>query len=305
MSMIGFELLGQLRTEELLGSIGADADAEYLCDIIESFRGLEAESGAEVGVCLCRDCLLVRICSEGEYMFVYPIRLCDGADAQGACREIAAYSMRELIPLRFTDVPREELAELGAIFPHMDARAYDDDEDTFFVSIRNESDKVERGETFSFEDITLDFLHDSDAADYAALCSDRELNRYWGYDAYADNAEADPTVYLETARREYESGVAITLAIRRSGKFIGEAVVFDFDYAGTATVGVRLLPSFHGVGLGRMSARGLVAFCRHIGLEHLCASVMEENAPSVRIFSSIMSECGRENGRISYRLDLK
>lgn len=302
--MISFKLLAQTSTEALLCDIGEDADAEYLGDILASFRELEAEGGTEVGVCLCRDCLLVRICSEGEYMFIYPIRLCDGADAQGACREIAAYSMRELIPLRFTDVPREELAELGGIFPHMDARAYDDDDDTFFVGIRNESDKVESDETFTFEDITLDFLRESDGADYAALCSDSVLNRYWGYDAYADNADADPQFYLETARREYESGVAITLAIRRGKEFIGEAVVFDFDYAGAASVGVRLLPRFHGLGLGRMSARAVIAFCRHIGLEHLYASVMEENSPSVRIFSALMIEVGRENGRISYKLDI-
>lgn len=300
--MISFRPVRELDATVEAQTLGTDADIEYLEDILESFRELEGE-GVQVGATTACDCLLVRVLSEGKYMFVYPIALSEDADALGACREISEYSRRELLPLTFTDVPREELSSLGQLFPHMNAAAYEDDDDMFFVSVRNESDRA-GGEAFEFEDIVLDFLADTDREPYARLCSDAELNRFWGYDASVDNPSGDPDMYLAVARREYEDGVAIALAVRHNGCFVGEAVIYDFDYVGSAAIGVRILPEHHGRGLGAMATRALIAFSKRLGLKRLRTTVMEENIPSVRMTGRLMNELSREAGRVSFELVL-
>ncbi len=300
--MLSFRSVKELDTDMRSEGLSDRVDRQYLKEIVESFCELEDE-GVEVCATAAFDCLLIRVLSEGKYMFVYPIALSDSADAMGACQKIADYSRRELLPLTFTDVPREELSSLGGLFPHMNAAAYDDDDDMFFVSVRNESDRAV-SERFEHEDIALDFLDDSDKDDYAALCSNTELNRFWGYDASVDNPSGDPDMYLAVARREYEDGVAIALAVRYDGRFIGEAVIYDFDYVGSAAIGVRLLPEHHGKGLGAMATRALIAFSKKLGLAKLRTTVMEENIPSVRMTRRLMDEVSREDGRISFELAL-
>ena len=69
--------------------------------------------------------------------------LSEDADAHSACRNLAEYSRRELIPLIITDVPRDEIEFLCSVFPHIDAYTYEDDDDTFFGTEADFEDEVD------------------------------------------------------------------------------------------------------------------------------------------------------------------
>lgn len=304
--MISFKRIDAWDTEGLTRALGqsADWDAEYLSEVFDAFSDVAEQTGTEVALAVCGGCLAVRIFDGGRYVFPFPVELGEGSDIRAACRAVAEYTRRELLPLYFSDVPREALSLLGELFSHIDARAYCDDEDLFGVLVNTECGLLDCAPSVTHRGVTLDGITEADREAYASLCSDRELNKWWGYDADADNPDGDPDFYLRVVRDELAAGVALALAVRCDGVFAGEAVVYDFDYTGSASVGIRVLTDLQGRGVGSRAFEALILLCREIGLCRIGTSVMKENTPSVRMTDKYMSRAGESDGKILYSLDL-
>lgn len=275
-----------------------DEELDYALEILESFSegcAFAYEAG----------CIFARINDGGEYYFVYPIPLCEGADGEEALTLLSAYVRREMLPFRLCDVPREELGLVTRLFPHISAAAYEEDEDSFFVRIKNECDLLAQAPTVTEGEITLSPLTDGDTAAYARLCRDGVVNEHWGYDYRNDKPNAEDGYFLSVARGELSSGVAITLAVRAGGCFVGEAVLYDFDFQGSAELGVRLLPEFWGRGLGKGAVLALVSLAKKIGLKALRASVKKENIRSLCLMEQVMVKGEEKHGVVQYGITLK
>ena len=282
----------------LIDRLGVERD-EYLGELIESFTDLAGEV-PEVALSFAGGCMLVRIYDEDRYLFIFPIALSDDAYVAVALDALAEYIRREMLTFVMSDVPREGLELVSTMFPHVDAMAYEDDDDLFAVAVKNELDMVEEYPTVTVGDVTLSPLTDADTAAYTALCSDRELNKYWGYDDLADNPTADPEIFMLTAEREKRESIALSLAIRRGGKYLGEAVIYDFDFKEGAEIGIRILPEFHGGGLGLVALDGLIKYARELGLTTLRARVRAENTAAIRMTKKRMAEVKREDGVVHF-----
>lgn len=282
----------------LIDRLGVERD-EYLGELIESFTDLAGEV-PEVALSFAGGCMLVRIYDEDRYLFIFPIALSDGAYVAVALDALAEYIRREMLTFVMSDVPRDGLELVSAMFPHVDAMAYEDDDDLFAVAVKNELDMVEEYPTVTVGDVTLSPLTDADTAAYTALCSDRELNKYWGYDDLADNPTADPEIFMLTAEREKRESIALSLAIRRDGRYLGEAVIYDFDFKEGAEIGIRILPEFHGGGLGLVALDGLIRYARELGLTTLRARVRAENTAAIRMTKKRMAEVKREDGVVHF-----
>ena len=282
----------------LIDRLGVERD-EYLGELIESFTDLAGEV-PEVALSFAGGCMLVRIYDEDRYLFIFPIALSDDAYVAVALDALAEYIRREMLTFVMSDVPRDGLELVSAMFPHVDAMAYEDDDDLFAVAVKNELDMVEEYPTVTVGDVTLSPLTDADTAAYTALCSDRELNKYWGYDDLADNPTADPEIFMLTAEREKRECIALSLAIRRGGRYLGEAVIYDFDFKEGAEIGIRILPEFHGGGLGLVALDGLIRYARELGLTTLRARVRAENTAAIRMTKKRMAEVKREDGVVHF-----
>ena len=282
----------------LIDRLGVERD-EYLGELIESFTDLAGEV-PEVALSFAGGCMRVRIYDEDRYLFIFPIALSDGAYVAVALDALAEYIRREMLTFVMSDVPRDGLELVSAMFPHVDAMAYEDDDDLFAVAVKNELDMVEEYPTVTVGDVTLSPLTDADTAAYTALCSDRELNKYWGYDDLADNPTADPEIFMLTAEREKRESIALSLAIRRGGSYLGEAVIYDFDFKEGAEIGIRILPEFHGGGLGLVALDGLIKYARELGLTTLRARVRVENTAAIRMTKKRMAEVKREDGVVHF-----
>ena len=195
---------------------------ELLSDALEIIEGISGtlSDGMSAAFAYLDGVLYARIYDGEKYVFPLPFILSEDADAEGACINLAEYSVRELIPLIITDVPRDELEFLLSIFPHVDAFTYEDDDDSFYIKVNNECDMLDSVPVIKLDGITLDELRDTDKEKYAELCRDRDLNKYWGYDVDADNPDGNADFYLDTARREMDDGVAIALAIREGDELV-------------------------------------------------------------------------------------
>ena len=304
--MLSFEVISKENLSNIIDRL-ADTlgDAEIVGDILESFLEI-SEEGAEVAVTAGHGMLLVRIYDGGRYSFVYPIELGESYDADAALIALSEYAIRELIPFYLTDTPREELERLSRLFSHVDARAYDEDVDSFVALVYSECDMLEGVPALSHDGIYLDEITEADIPAYAALARSESVNRYWGYDYSADAADAPDEYFLRTAEGEFARGIALSVAVREGkGKpFIGEGVIFDFDYRGGAKLAIRLLEAEQGRGVGSRAFGALVALAREIGLERIYAEVMCENERSVRVTAKHMNRIGESCGTVRFEMEL-
>ena len=304
--MLSFDILCKDNFANTLNKLTkALGEGEILEDILASFLDI-SEEGAEVGVGASSGMLLVRIFDEGRYSFVYPIEVGDGYDVDAALLALSEYSVRELIPFYLTDTPREELDRLGRLFSHVDARAYDDDVDSFVALIYSECDMLDGVPSIAGEGVYLDEITEVDIPRYAALCRSDDVNKYWGYDYAADAADATDEYFLRVAEGELARGVALSLAVRekKGGSLVGEAVIFDFDYRGGAKVAVRLLPEVQGRGLGTRAFGTLIELARQIGVKRVRTEVMKENLPSIKMTGRLMPSVGEKDGKLLFALEL-
>ena len=272
------------------------ADAEMM---LEDFRGLATEID-EVAVAVSGGCMLVRVLDGGDYMFIFPIMLSEEGNPSVALISLSEYVRREMLPFLLTDVPREGVDILTDVFAHVDARAYEDDEDIFAEIVKNEIDMIEEYPTVKSGDLTLSVITDADALEYTRLCSDRELNKYWGFDDLADNPSGDPEIFMLIAEREKKDGIALSLAVRRDGKYLGEAVIYNCDFNGEAEVGIRILPEYHRGGVGLLALDGIIKYCREIGIVTMRARVKEENIPALKLMKKRFVETERHNGVVHF-----
>lgn len=292
---------GEAMTKKIAREI-PNADVEEISDIIASFCALSEEMcDTSVAISHYGECLLVRIFDMGRYSFVYPIAVTDNADSSAAVNEIRLYAIKEEIPLVFSDVPSECLGELISLFRYADASAEDAERSSYRVSIKNECDLLEEIPNFEHGGLVFDAITENDAAEYAALCRDLEVNRFWGYDYRADVSNPADSYFFENATSEFYRGASVTLAIRERENFIGEATLYAFDFLGSAECGFRIAKEYQGRGFGRTTLDSLVKIARGLGVIELRATVMEQNLISVNLVSSVLEEYAREDGKIYYK----
>ena len=300
---ISFTPLSEGAIEGILESAPGSVSADELSEMLLGLCELSSDE-VEVAVHLLSDALLIRVYDEGEYLFPSPVGLVDGWDFKRAVRLIAEYTVKEMIPLAFCEVSREDLAVLGEVFVSMDASAYEDDEDLFAVRVRNECMRLDDYPTCSGDRITLKRISTDSLHAYAALCRDEENNKFWGYDVSEDNLLDTDEYFLEVAEREFDIGIALTLGAYYGDDLVGEGVIYSFDYMGSASVAVRILPEYQRHGLGGETLSLLIGAARNMGLSELRGEVKLENERSMRMTSRYMNEYERDSDRAYYRLKL-
>lgn len=104
-----------------------------------------------------------------------------------------------------------------------------------------------------FDGGKLDAITEADKETYLAICTDKENNRYWGYDYEQDRyiGEVDENTFFNSQAYDFSIGASITFAVRDDvGSMIGEAIVYHFNYAGTAEIGGRIVKTHQGKGYG-------------------------------------------------------
>ena len=144
--------------------------------------------------------------------------------------------------------------------------------------------------------LTLDALQERDSAAYDALCLDDARNRLWGYDYKQDlKGEVYPGYFLDVARRDFENRLAINLAIRLEGRFIGEAVLYNLDFRGGAELGLRIAADYAGQGYGAEAYAAVADWCLYeLGLQRVKGKCFKENEASRRMLSACMRPKGED-----------
>ena len=288
-------------------ALEAHPDGADATEIIVDIGTFAEECGHSVSVLVYGNFVVARVFNGERYIFTFPIPFSDMAK-ECECRELllelAEYSKRELIPLYLSDVPRDDLSLLTDLFPLLDARIYEDDEDLFSALVLNECMELEDFPATEGGGISLRRIEEKDKELYFELSTSDSVLKFWGYDAREDIVGATADDLLKEAYSEFQRGVAISLGIYEGERFLGEAVICNFDYFGGAEIAIRLLPSEQGRGIGSRTLELLVKLSRDIGLKEIRTMVHKENKGSLKMTGKYMAECGIDGDLVLYSLKL-
>ena len=164
------------------------------------------------------------------------------------------------------------------------------DEDSFRVRVKTECELAPNEIEFSCGELTLSEITDGDTADYAAICRDEALNRFWGYDYKEDMPNAPDEYFLITARESRALGTALCLAVRENGTLVGEVQFFAFDGRGECELAVRISRSNQSRGLGSRALGAAVELSKDLGLRTVACDVMNENLHSFAMVEKFFTE---------------
>lgn len=293
--MLSFKVLTEENIEEVVSALSPTDELRGELSELAYSLDLSIED-VEFALSFSRGCALVRIFDMGRYSFLYPFALTDDADAASALSDIAEYAMREEIRLVVDDVPRECVGSFLS-FRHIDIDASDREGESFRITVKTECELMGEVPEVELGRVVLNALTEEDIPEYARLCRDEGVNEHWGYDYSADVTDPEDAYFYEMAMSELAAGVALSMAVRHEGSFIGEAVLYAFDGRGCAEFAIRLLPEWQGIGLGAESVRAICAAASEIGLIRLSPRVFKANIASVGMLRKITDEyrdCGDE-----------
>lgn len=150
--------------------------------------------------------------------------------------------------------------------------------------------------------ISLTPISEKDIPDYNRLCLDDERNRWWGYDYRQDCPSPSRDYFYKDQKKDFMYRMALNFAIRKEGKFVGEVILYNFDFRGAAEIGVRILPEADGQKIGR-SAFGIAANYAIYTLEltEIRGKCFKENVASEKMLSSVMQKAGEDETYLYYR----
>ena len=150
--------------------------------------------------------------------------------------------------------------------------------------------------------LVVDEFSSLDMPSYAALATDEERNRYWGYDYKPDLGTDEPNAaHFEKVLTEDEArGVCYCRKIStKEGAFVGEAVIYNFRLDGSAELGLRVTAAMAGNGYGREAYKA-VADAALSFLPKLHARCFKENAPSRKMILAAGFKQVREDDKMFY-----
>ena len=135
----------------------------------------------------------------------------------------------------------------------------------YLVHYNSPLQKLSNIPSFSFNNIILSKIKETDKEAYLKLNTDIENNLYWGYDYRKDltiSFPIDENTFYDSLKYDMEAGDSLNFAIRlkEDGEMIGEAIIWNLTSDGFAELGCRILPQYQGNGYGIKAFGALEAF---------------------------------------------
>lgn len=175
-------------------------------------------------------------------------------------------------------------------------------EPEFLMTVQTEAARLKRIPELKSERLTFGRIKKEETDEYFRLCYDDELNKFWGYDYKNDlDGELTEDYFYNVAKTDFANRTAVNFAIRKDGVFIGETVIYDFDYRGECKVGVRIFKEYAGKGYGKEAFARTVDFALYgLGIKKVLSSCYKENTPSVKMHGELMRKTGEDTEKYYY-----
>lgn len=169
--------------------------------------------------------------------------------------------------------------------------------DKYNLAVKRTFDGLSKLPKIKTARLTLAEVAERDEAAFAALCRDRELNRFWGYDWRQDAPETvEDQWFLRDIRNDFRQKNELPLGIYCKTTLVGEVVLHHFGYRAQAEIGMRVLPEWQGRGIAKEALLGLMEYgFGKLSLERIEAKCFKENVASAATLKAAgMRVCGED-----------
>lgn len=285
-----------LKKEELPPELLKTEEGKELYNYIE----LIEDEGAEAYVTVLDGYATILIDDCGSGFFTYPVSISESGSESALIGGIFEFCCENELAPRFIDVPLSGLPALLSGTRHANV---DGDGEFFSVDIKNECMLLDYPPELLWEDVYLSEPINKHGEAYKRLILDSEHNAYWGNDLRCEMRDCDGEFFISEANEEFHNGTALTLhatVLSEGGEniFVGEGVLYRFDYKGGCEVAIRVLPEYCGRGYGGMILGGMLEVARSIGLTLAVCNIDKRNTAAIRCFTKALFErkgdCGED-----------
>lgn len=175
----------------------------------------------------------------------------------------------------------------------------------FLVHVGSPMAKIKEFPVILTDEIAITAFHEDDKKAYLAMNLDVENNRFWGYDYREDfsiTGEIDENTFFDVAMRDMRVGDSVNFAIRNreNDEMIGEGILWNFAADGSAELGCRLMPAYHGKGYGKTAFGAIADFAEKMLNLKVWARCFHENEASRRMIEANGFEKVREDETYFY-----
>lgn len=125
--------------------------------------------------------------------------------------------------------------------------------------------------------------------DYKKLCTDVEINEFWGF-SYKDDIEGEPTEekFSALVKKLRDKKEEYSLKVMVGETPVGEIVLWDFDFHGNLQIGFRFFKEFWGKGYAFESVGRVIEYAfSSLGVRSVRAYCLNENARSEKLLSKL------------------
>ena len=173
------------------------------------------------------------------------------------------------------------------------------------VHVNTGLNNVKEIPSITTERLVIDAITEGDIDDFNKLCLDGEHNKFWSASNQEDLNPTNREHFFKAVLKDFKNKVSLSLAIRNEGKFIGEVIINEFDYKGSANLSIRILPEYTSMGFGKEAFCAVSNFALYdLGLYSVTAYCYKENLPSFNLLTSCMTQIGEDDKYYYFKKEL-
>lgn len=158
------------------------------------------------------------------------------------------------------------------------------------VHVNSPLQNIETIPTIYFDGGVLNAITETDKENYFLLSTDKDNNKYWGYDYEEDRniTEVNIDTFYNSQAYDYSLGASITFAIRMhpDSELIGETIIYHFTANGEAEIGGRITKKQQGKGLGTKAFAATADFAKNTLKVTPIAKCFKENTASYHMITN-------------------
>ena len=177
----------------------------------------------------------------------------------------------------------------------------------YTINVHNEFFYVTKAKTIKVnQEIKLADITSKDK-NYFELCSDDDLNKYYGYDyhKYFDEKvykkPVDLEWFLQSRKKDLLRKNEISWGIFVNNELVGEINLFDIDYKHEAWLGFRTLKRFQNKGYTSQCAKAIIDYALYtLGLNKVLSKCYKQNTSSKNMLLKIGMQSRGEDENFYY-----
>ena len=158
-----------------------------------------------------------------------------------------------------------------------------------FVTIKKPFN-IQKKPILKGDGICLTPIRKSETQTYYKLCTNKSLNKYWGYDYTKDISDLKVDSFYKMQLKDYKEKNNLCLAIRekQSSKMLGEVILYNFSYDNKVELGIRLFKKEQSKGYGTKAMTLLADYVEEVLNKKATAKCYKNNLSSQKM----LLKCG-------------